>query len=694
MEKTNKQLMKATLNIFKALPIENDSEFNLSDSIMTKTFENGFIVDPRLVSEYGNTDKLLKIIKNEIGLNPNEINSSFHKSWNKIKLTSQKRLFAEQTMHYLTTYGQNRHIIDSEIVYIPSEALDIPKFDYENFKFVIIRGLTKTNLKEKTLEILNSGIALKKESIKDIVTILNYTKINSLELELINNKEVKIHLYSQLNIVPENQVEFLRLVVYTITQDSLLINNIGKINEIKDKLKVVDNILDEKQKELFFLEKFNLNKTSKLNKEYENEKLSYKINNLFEKYIEIHGEKKLAEIFNRFKKIFLAFKTESLLKSKINKISKLSKKYHKPLKEDFLNSITSKLKNNIKIDLEELKLELNKVNQFRKIRLAYSLKFRLENPRAIVYRIRNGKSFSTSLSRNENGLKFIKKVLNPKSNNLISKSYEQRLKEVLELVLKSISNKMEENVYGKKIYIPKNINYALPTTEKQFTGNFPSGTYISIPKDMIVGVHWENVENEQIDLDLSMINAEVGKIGWDSDHKTINESILFSGDMTNAPLPNGATELFYVKKQYENSMILALNYYNFRSQIAVPFKIVIGSKKNDDFGLNYMLNPNNVLTTVKSEISEKQKILGLLISNKKETRFYFAETNIGRKITSSSDSVTENARNYLMDYYKNSIELKDLLLSAGAEIVDEIKSCDIDLSMESLEKGSILNLIK
>ncbi|KKL75008.1 hypothetical protein LCGC14_2059240, partial [marine sediment metagenome] len=60
-----------------------------------------------------------------------------------------------------------------------------------------------------------------------------------------------------------------------------------------------------------------------------------------------------------------------------------------------------------------------------------------------------------------------------------------------EFVIKNVS----KNVKGKKIYVPENITYSLPATEKQFTGFFPSGTCVKIPKDMIVGVHWKNVKD-------------------------------------------------------------------------------------------------------------------------------------------------------------------------------------------------------
>ena len=336
--------------------------------------------------------------------------------------------------------------------------------------------------------------------------------------------------------------------------------------------------------------------------------------------------------------------------------------------EDYLNEVTAKIKKGKILDIDRLENELERVNVFRKIRLAYALKFRTKDVDSILYRIRNGKAYATDFFFGD----------------------KERAKQILAIVLDSITENIRENVEGKKIYIPDYINYSLPATEKQFTGNFPSGTYISIPNDMIVGIYWENVKPYTVDLDLSLISP-AGKFGWDSMYRDEEGSILFSGDITNAP--DGATELFYIQRQLKDSFILFLNYYNYNSEIKVPYKIIVAKEKAKDFGENYMVNPNNIVSVVQSEISQKQKILGLLITTINESRFYFAETSIGMSITSSNSKFAENSRKYFLNFYQNSIELKDILLKAGAKFVDDKDKSDIDLSPESLEKDSILDLL-
>ncbi len=628
--------MKAisTIKLFKALPIKLKRKKNPSKELLEKTIKRGFIFSPEVVYNYSNYDELIKLVEEEIGLTGEQLNNSFHKSWGKIKDASIEQLVFEQLIHYFTTYGFERlGIYDENSVYVPNEKLEIPKLN-EDIKLTLIKGYTKEELKEKLLVLLNSGIALKEDTIKDIVDVVLFVELNEKEIETIKNREVKIMLYDSLNVIPENPAEFLRYLIYKTTGKTLLIKNKDLIEAIKEG---VDNN-------------------------------SYKLFNHYKKDYELS---RLAEIFYRFKPLFLAFKeNDKRLCSIVNKIRKLAVKYHKPMPEDYLNSITSKIKNDGKIDKKELETELNKVNIFRKVRLAYALKYRTKNTESILYRIRNGKGYAEEFNF---------------ENQKVAKN-------ILDIVLDSIVKDISKNIKGKKIYIPEYIIYTLPATEKQFTGNLPSGSYVSIPKDMVVGIHWENVKSNRIDLDLSILSSD-GKIGWDSSYRTEDRSILFSGDVTDAFMPNGASELFYIKRQLLNPYIMLVNYYNYDESIEVPFKIVVAKEEVSDFKLNYMVNPNNVLSIAKSKLNQKQKVLGLIVPTTSGCKFYFAETSIGKSITSSGSEFIDNTRKYLFDFYKDTISLKDILEKAGAKFVKKKETSEIDLSPENLEKDTILNLL-
>ena len=293
---------------------------------------------------------------------------------------------------------------------------------------------------------------------------------------------------------------------------------------------------------------------------------------------------------------------------------------------------------------------------------------------SILYKIRNGKAFATETE--EFNLK-----------------QKKEAKKSLDIVLDSIIKDVRANVKGKKIYVPDVLKYALPATEKQFTGMLPSGSYVNVPKqDLILGVHWENVGQRRIDLDLSLIDSEGSKLGWDGSYRNDESDVLFSGDLTTAPKPNGASELFYIQKQTNAKYILFLNYFNHEEDVEVPFKIILAQDKPRNFKSNYMLDPNNIISTVKSSIKNRQKVLGILKVDKNASRFYFAESDLGNSITSYGNNYAEHARKYLFDFYSNTVDLVEILEKSGAKIVRNNEKCDIDLSPETLEKDSILKL--
>lgn len=588
----------------------------------------GFVLDPSVCNDLI-ADSVISQIREIYGKNSEELNATFHKSFAKVKNTPTELLVFEQIIHYLTTYGaENMGVYNESSVYIPSEVLDAPEFK-DDIRLVVIRGMTKNELKDKLVDLLSSGIALSKQSVEDAIEIAQFVKLDKSDVANIKNKEVKTALYDYLDIVPKDPVEFLRYVVYRSTEKTLLIKNKDLIISIKNR-----NNQD--------------------------------IVKYFEIYESEFGLHKLAQIFNRYKPIFLAFRTNDILKKKINRIRRLAKTNHKPMQEDLLNTITSRLEKHEAPTVEEFNKAMSNTNIFRKIRLANALKFRMLDSDSILYKIRNGKSYAKDFDfKNKHGAGIM-----------------------FDVVIRHIANDIRPNVEGKTYFIPKGLNYALPATEKQFTGDIPSGSYIETPKDMVFGIHWED-QSRRIDLDLSMSDIE-GKIGWDGKYR--GEGVQFSGDVTSAPKPRGASEAFHIGKTARGSWLTNLNFYNY-SDMLVPFKIFVTEESKDIEGKNYTMNPNNILAFSNSSIDIKQKIFGLVVSNDKYRRFYFSETGFQNSISSHHNKYAEKARKYLLESLENSISLNEVLMMAGANIVDEMADDVIDLSTEAIDKTTILNLL-
>jgi hypothetical protein len=622
--------MESIVKLFRAVPIKNMGKHkNCSKDLLSKTIKNDFIFSPEVIANYSTKEleTLIKIVEKEIGLTAEQMNNSFHKSWEKIKNASDKQLFIEQIIHYMTTYGfESIGIYNSDTVYIPTEKLKIPSIKEDKIILVVIKGYTKKEIKTKLLELLQSGIALKEETINDVIEIANFVGIEGSEIESVKNKEVKVILYDKFDKFPIDPIEFLRFLIYKSTGKTLIIKNKEVIEEIKNK--------------------------------------KFDASNLLHKYAQFGGLQRLAQIFYRFKPLFLAFRSDPAVKKYVNKIRKLAVKHHKPMASDYLNNVTAEINSgDIMFDYDYLETKLQGANIFRKIRLAYALKFRTKKCNSISYRIRNGKSYATDFE-------FDKQKL---------------AKKALKIVIESIAKDIK--VSGKKIYIPKNFVYALPTTEKQFIGNFPAGSYVELGTNIVLGVHWQNLEDARVDLDLSLL--KIGKkMGWDADYT------LFSGDMTDAPAPHGASELFYMSKSNPQDCLMMLNYFNQHDATkTVPFQIVIAKEQVKDFDRNYMINPNNVICVVNSEINKKQKMLGLLQITDNHSRFYFCESSIGNSITSRNSKMTDHGREWMLNYYTETISLKEVFEESGAIFVTNKEKADIDLSPEKLDRNTLINLI-
>lgn len=236
--------------------------------------------------------------------------------------------------------------------------------------------------------------------------------------------------------------------------------------------------------------------------------------------------------------------------------------------------------------------------------------------------------------------------------------------------------------------------YALPTTEKQFIGNIPSGSYVEVGEDMVMGVRWSNVERHRVDLDLSMANIS-GKLGWDGAYR--GNDTQFSGDITDAP--HGATEVFRIGNQAEGLWMVNLNFFNYEENCKVPFKMFVGSD-SQAINKNYLVDANKVKLVVDSVFDgERQKALGVIYADEKTRRFIFAETAFDNLRSSRHTDYAQYALDYIKSQYTEVIDLNQLIVKAGGTVVTEVPAEPeedveyIDLSIEALDKTTIIDLL-
>lgn len=567
---------------------------------------HGVFVDSTAVYAIKDIKKHLKNLK----LSGNDLNKTFHKSWKTVVNSTRLELAIQQIMHYLSTYGSN---FESEM-YIPDEVLKVPK---TKLKVSVIKSLTKEELIEKSLDVLRSGIALKEETLNDLFELLGVLGYKFSGDENIKNKEANLLIAIRYRVYPESVEEFVRYLVYRATQSSSLVKNKELFDSIKESN--TDISLD----------------------------------------LESYDMKKVAQVFNRFKPIFLSFKQSHKNNKKyINKLAKLSKVYHKPMPQNALNLVTqNKLTENDTHWLDNASIYA----LFKALSACYT---RMNGQDTFVYRIRNGKSFV-------------------KSNEVNAKVVKANYKFLLNYL------KTKLNGEGKNVFIPKQVIYALPTSEKLFVGNIPTGTKF-LAKKIAAGIYWENSWGAT-DLDLSGLNI-AGKIGWNSSYYNDNGNLIYSGDLTYAE--DGAVEYLHASKGKLNPTLVMNNVFS--GEHDAGYKIVIG--EGSKISRNFMMNPNKVLAEVKCNSVQKNTVLGMLMEEDDDMKsFTLLNFGAGQARVSGNNEVSRNATTALYQQWAKPISLNTVLEQCGFTVLHE-KEDDVelyaDLSLDNLTKSTFIDLFK
>lgn len=579
-----------TLKLFNAVVAKESTK----DAFVS---EKGYIIEPGALWAQ---KEIIRFYKNE-KLDGFGLNKTFHKSWKKVFTSSREQLWMEQIKHYISTYGSNF----SDVMYIPDEVLDVPEL---KVCFKVVKAYSNKEMTDKCLSLLKSGMALKEETINEILSVLvDELSYKFTGEENIKNKEATVIIADTYNVLPKDTMAFFRYIIYKATGESLLIKSNDVIEAIK---------------------------TSGYNPAVQ-----------FEQF----GLEKMATIFNRFKPLFLAFK--SRCPKTINKISKLSKTHHQPLVVNPLNFVTS-----VFISDEE-KHWLDNATPFALFKALSACHTRMNGQYAFAYRIRNGKSY----------------VRTKKVSGVVWPNYDY------------LYTYMKErfDLSGNKFFLPKDVAYALPTSEKMYVGNIPTGTKF-YGKSLAVGVYWENSWGAQ-DLDLSGINIG-GKIGWNADYKQGKGGLMYSGDITNAE--NGAVEYLHAQNGLAHPTLVKNNVYSGDNNC--EYKIIVG--KGDHISYDYMMNPYNLFVETKCQSVQKQTILGMLLPESDRQCFVLLNFGAGQSRVSGNSAVSHMATQALHQQWSNPITFREMIIELGGEVVSNIVDADFDFSLEKLEKDSFMKV--
>lgn len=646
-------LLQNTLALFKAVPVtdtkwecEVDSEYLL---------RNGIYISKN-AREYGFFDKTtIETIVSCYGTDESRLNNFFHNTFNKIVTASDEQLYLEQILHYITTYDfEAKGIFDQNTVYVPQEAFDASEDidEYTPYPLCVISGLTKYEIFTKIRKLLVSGVALSEDKIDRIMQVVDYYGLN-LNIEEVNNKEVRCKLYLKTNTVPQSPTELLRLLYFVVTNKTTFINS--DINRAQV---------------------MSICKTDSF--------VRANINRILEEYVKKYEVLPLARIFFRYKKMILCFKNSGNAHI-INKVRRLATKHHVPCKKQILDRITS----GEKIDMKELKQELEKVTVFKKVSLLNGIRYREliknEDKKVFAYKVRNGSLF---IKEDTDG-----------------KDYKKN-EAVYGTILNSVIKDVNKAVAGKKIYIPSDMEYAFPVSEKSFFGGIPYGSEYIFGGEapVLVGVHWLNKGTEgkeiRVDLDVHGETAN-GSIGWNGDYRNEDRTVLYSGDMTNASIKDGgASEALYFDCKNSEDFLVTLDDYtwaynmNGSESAKTDFDFFVGNTTpcKDSYGSKKILENQNLALHIPMCIKQAHNLLGFLHMNGAEKSFVFMNFMFGDSIDLYGE-LRVNLLTYMKNYADAQLKLNAVLSMCDVEFVDKPEEADIDLSLAVLSDTSILDLV-
>lgn len=353
----------------------------------------------------------------------------------------------------------------------------------------------------------------------------------------------------------------------------------------------------------------------------------------------------LASIFLRYKPIFLAFKQHNKCAPIINYLRRLADTYHKPLTDESLQNFTSLTSK------EARDRVLKKATNRDLIKLLDAMYARcgIDETMPGVYAIRNGRTFVK-----EDGLK-----PGTKETHHIA-DY------VLDVLLSRIGDSLKNKVY----YLPEYVEYVVPTTEKQFIGNIPYGSSISIVPEsaFTAGVHWFNQKDDRVDIDLHL-NSATQHLGWNAMYRDGSE-IIYTGDQTNAPMPHGGAEAFWFEPKGE-TYVLSVNLFSGPDQ--TEFKLFMTNVKpngEDCQRRNYTFNPNESLfpaIPLKFDKGSHDMNIGVFCKNS----FYFYGGKLSNGIVP-----TANYKQFIDGFtaqITSKCNLRTLLELAGAKVITSLE---------------------
>lgn len=484
------------------------------------------------------TDEQLRLLIDVYGLTELQLKSSFYKTWQEHDDRGEVGRFVDQMLHYIGTYCFG--------VCLEPNDVELTEDDRVMKHFITIEVLEKKEIVNKLTNLFESGIALESQDIDAAIAAFIDYGLTSVNLK---NKEMMIRLARDYGVMPKDASYVIR-IMYDIAT--------GGAQYIKSRraLRAVEFALKQGDSRYYGFERF----------EQKRKELLRQVSSVLVNAVATYGIDELGKTFRQHKATWLVFRKymDKYDRSLINKIKRASEKNHiKGHTETYATmdekAFTKFVKNATIYQLVTI------INYFNRLETETDYE---------LYRVRNG-------------LPFVKDV----SNRKVADCSMRRA---------FVENEMRERYATKfadqKWYLPKGLDVKMPTSMKNFVGEYPMYTSYEVDGDnqqLQFGIAWAGDHPHQhVDIDLHAVSANGNHIGWNSRHAS---GMTHSGDMISVNAFGLAAEYVKINRQIADDVILLnMSVYSSAKQLD-KIHVIIGDGKVDGEKLRSIQESKHIL---------------------------------------------------------------------------------------------------
>lgn len=565
----------------------NLTEVNDNNPVNAKALkqliDHGIVVDLKILKQLSDEDQIefAKKVSHKYGISNDELRSSLFKKFQTIEDSSELELRVAQLLHYMTApallddpflpNGEHDHdgfLFEPELIKNDDEETSLKDLKVEfNNTFKHIQIIDEDEAEDLIIDFAEGSQPLSEDDTKSIFDlIINLLSTDEIETLEINNKELMCLMYDRINqnlnyfIVPKNVDDFMRLIVYKITNSTLLIKSKNVIQQIKNTMNVAYETSYMSDKTVVIIEKY------------------------LDAYVNKYGEVRLAQSFNRYKSIFLALKND-YTKSLINKISRLSKKHHKPLQKNIMSNAVDMIeKQEISTDdlFNYLDENLNDISTYQLVKLYNAFSLRGEEFSSLMYKDNQRKDVNFNEDHSSIHAKgLINRVYKIRNGETYIKEYDidqdyslmdvltqtQNLISIKDYIKGLLIERLENEFHNKVVRLDdfyNQVQIKMPTSTKNFIGHMPEFTNVTLKGHTTLGVTWR----KKCDIDLSCTDIEHGDlVSWHStqvqrDSHSSHNVLMHSGDMRTINNKGFANETVFISDDNKSPLLFDVALYS------------------------------------------------------------------------------------------------------------------------------------